>query len=52
MDKRARNIKLAWIFFTASAVYIRGYLKYMENIPKCSKPHRYSDVEFASGTIF
>ena len=30
-NKRARNIKFTWIFFTASAENIRVYLKYNKN---------------------
>lgn len=31
-DKRARNMKLDSIFFTASAVYIRSFLQISKNI--------------------
>ena len=49
-NKRARNIKLAWIFFTASAEIFEVYLKYNEQTSE--KYQAYLDVFTVSASIF
>ncbi len=49
-NKRARNIKLAWIFFTASAEIFEVYLKYNEQTSE--KYQAYLDIFTVSTSIF
>lgn len=49
-NKRTRNTKLAWIFFTASAEIFEVYLKYNEQTSE--KYQACLDIFIASASIF
>ena len=49
-NKRARNTKLAWIFFTASAEIFEVYLKYNEQTSE--KYQARLDIFTVSASIF
>lgn len=49
-NKRARNTKLVWIFFTASAEIFEVYLKYNEQTSE--KYQACLDIFIASASIF